>query len=446
MQLVSLKKKFFHLSMFFTLSASLAMGFAGNTSFGQGIVASPRAPDMTPDYALNRLQFIGTHNSYHIAPSAKLRSLIETLAPGQGQALDYSHRPLTQQLEVLGVRQIELDLFNDPQGGLFSNPLSSRLPGEATQKVDPLWKSPGFKVFHSPDFDQNTTVVTLRLALRELRAWSQRNPHHEPVMMLLELKNESFSAASPPPFDQSALIALEAEIRSELPASNILTPDEVRGSFASLREAVTKRGWPLLSKARGKFIFALDNEDAVRDLYLSLSPGNDLHGRACFVSVAPDHRAAAWMKRNDPIRSFDEIRALVAAGFMVRTRADSDLKEVLANDRTRQNAALSSGAQWISTDAPEPRSQPANSPTNSGYQLSWPNRAPWRLNPVAPKIRATRSPKSPRFRVEKRPFKQQKDDTEPIFRGADHRHPPRFIFFGRSKTFSPSPNSGRVPL
>lgn len=362
------------------------MGFSSVTSFGQGIGAGHAKHHAAPDYALNRLQFIGTHNSYHIAPSAKIRHLIDTLAPGQGQALDYSHRPLRQQLDYLGVRQIELDLFSDPLGGLYSNPLSARIPGQispgaAPHEIDAAWKAPGFKIFHSPDFDQNTTVVTLRLALRELRAWSQKNPRHEPVLVLLELKSESFSALRPPPFDRNALLSLEAELRAELPASNILTPDEVRGSFASLRDAVTKRGWPLLSQARGKFIFALDNEDAVRDRYLSLSPGNDLRGRLCFVSVPREHQAAAWMKRNDPLGSFDEIRALVAAGFMVRTRADSDLKEILANDRTRLNAALSSGAQWISTDAPEARSQPKN----STYQLSWPRRAPWRINPVAAK-------------------------------------------------------------
>lgn len=368
---VHLRKKFLLSSVLLPLLLCLA----ATASFAQAAATPPTSPDVP----LNQLQFIGTHNSYHLAPSAKIRQLIETFAPGQGQALNYSCRPLRQQLELLGVRQIELDLFNDPQGGLYANPLSARLPGETPQKVDPVWKEPGFKIFHSPDFDQNTTVVTLRLALRELHAWSQDHPQHEPVMVLLELKEESFSATKPPPFDESALQALEAEISQELPASNILTPDEVRGPFATLREAVTTRGWPLFSKTRGKFIFTLDNEDAVRDRYLGLSPNKDLQGRLCFVSVPAAHPAAAWMKRNDALGSFVEIRSLVAAGFMVRTRADGDLKEVIANDRARQNAALASGAQWVSTDAPEPL------PNYPNYQLSWPGQAAWRLNPVASK-------------------------------------------------------------
>ena len=131
-----------------------------------------------------------------------------------------------------------------------------------------------------------------------------------------------------------------------------------------------------MAQAQGKFIFGLDNEDDSRERYLGLSPRKDLTGRLCFVSVGAEHPAAAWMKRNDPLASFDEIQSLVKRGFMVRTRADADMVEVLANDRKRMNAAMSSGAQWISTDAPEP------TPRQPDYQVSWPDRKPWRLNPV----------------------------------------------------------------
>ena len=60
------------------------------------------------------------------------------------------------------------------------------------------------------------------------------------------------------------------------------------------------------------------------------------------------------MKRNDPVRSFDEIRSLVAEGFLVRTRADAGTVEARANDGSRRDKALASGAQLVSTDFPEP--------------------------------------------------------------------------------------------
>jgi hypothetical protein len=323
---------------------------------------------------MNHFQFIGTHNSYHLAPSAKVRQMVDAFADGQGQALDYSHRPIREQLDVLGVRQIELDIYGDPKGGIYASPLADRITRQTPREPDAAWKAPGFKIFHSPDFDQNTNVISLRLALRDLRQWSNEHPEHEPVLVLLELEEDSYTALKPPPFDRDALLALEAEIREEMPATQVLTPDNVRGASPTLRDAVTKNGWPNLSKVRGKFLFAIDNENAVRDTYLDLSPKKDLDNRLCFVSVAADHPAAAWMKRNDPIQSYQEIRELVATGFVVRTRADAELKEVLANDRSRFEAAVSSGAQWISTDAPEP------DPRQPNYQVSWPNHVPWSLN------------------------------------------------------------------
>lgn len=324
------------------------------------------------DPPMNRVQFIGTHNSYHIAPSPKIRKLIETFAKGEGDAIDVTQRPLAEQLGKLGVRQIELDLFADPKGGLYSGPLGAKLVAEEDENPDPAWKEPGLKILHSPDFDFRTTVPTFRKALRELVAWSSANPKHEPIMVLVELKDESFSPRIRPlPFDDVQLKIVEEEIRAEMPENMILTPDRLRGDAPTLREAITTRGWPKLSQAAGKFLFCLDNQGAVRDRYLALSPENDLKGRLLLVSVSPEHPAAAWMKRNDPVASFEEIKKLVASGFMVRTRSDANLIEVRAKDTSRLQKAMDSGAQWISTDAPE------ELPNLPGYQVRWQEGRVW---------------------------------------------------------------------
>lgn len=337
----------------------------------------PTAAAAEADLPINRLQFIGTHNSYHIAPTPEIHRIIETIKKGEGDAIAYTHRPLREQLGELGIRQLELDLFHDPKGGLYANPLGPKLAAQA-EKPDPVMLEPGLKILHSPDFDFRTTVPTLRLALRELLAWSLETPDHEPVMVLLELKETSFSPTTKPlKFDEAALRGLELEITEELPAEKILTPDAIRGDFPTLRDAVKTRGWPKLSAARGKFLFALDNEGRLRDDYLALSPDGDSRGRILFASVAPDHPAAAWMKRNDAIGSFEEIQALVAAGFLVRTRADGNLTEAKAGDFSRFEKAAASGAQWISSDLPEP------DPRWPDYQIAWPERAVFRINPIA---------------------------------------------------------------
>jgi len=181
------------------------------------------------------------------------------------------------------------------------------------------------------------------------------------------------------PFDQRELAALEKEILSVFPRQAILAPDDVRGGAKTLPEGLRQRGWPLLDAVRGRVMFGMDNEGAVRDLYLAGHPA--LEGRLLFVSVPPTNSAAAWMKRNDPVQNFEQIQELVRSGFLVRTRADSGLGPARTNNPRQRDRALASGAQFISTDYPEPdarfspycvrldaggvaRSNPVNGPSN----------------------------------------------------------------------------------
>jgi hypothetical protein len=154
----------------------------------------------------------------------------------------------------------------------------------------------------------------------------------------------------------------------------ILTPDAVRGDALTLREVILKHGWPLLKDLRGKVLFCLDNEGDHRDLYLEGNPA--LEGRLMFVSVDQDHPGAAWMKRNNPVQSLEEIQALVKKGFLVRTRADADGVEARAGDFGRCDIALASGAHCVSTDFPQ-----ANSKIGP-YQVSLPGKVVARWNPL----------------------------------------------------------------
>jgi hypothetical protein len=83
------------------------------------------------------------------------------------------------------------------------------------------------------------------------------------------------------------------------------------------------------------------------------------------------------MKVNDPVADFDRIQKLVKAGFLVRTRADADTAEARANDPARRDKALASGAQFVSTDYPDP--DPALSP----YRVRLPDGVVARPNPVS---------------------------------------------------------------
>jgi len=280
-------------------------------------------------------------------------------APEEANGLDYEHTALAEQLSS-GIRQVELDCFADPEGGRFANPRGVKWAAEAGLPAVPdhdpngRLRQPGFKVMHVQDIDYFSSVLTLVDGLREIRDWSAGHPRHVPIFILLEFKEDAPGTEFTPaqPFGEKELMALESEILSVFPRDKILKPDDVRSSERSLPDALRKHGWPALDAVRGKVMFGMDNGGAVRELYLKDHPA--LEGRLLFVSVAPSNPAAAWMKENDPVEGFDRIQQLVRAGFLVRTRADSDTIEARTNDRRRRDKALATGAQFISTDYPEP--------------------------------------------------------------------------------------------
>ncbi|MCW1925647.1 phosphatidylinositol-specific phospholipase C1-like protein [Luteolibacter arcticus] len=298
---------------------------------------------------LNEIQALGSHNSYHLAPPEALLGTLKAFNKN-ANAWNYSHPPLSAQLDA-GLRQFELDIFSDEKGGLFAEPLGLKLAGLRDTKLPPhdptgLLKKPGTKVLHVPDVDcwSNTPLLTGGLA--EMLAWSDQHPRHLSVMILIECKDQPQPPlpTKPETFTRERLLALEKEILSVIPAGRLLRPDDVRGSSPTLREAVLKNGWPDVDTLRGKFLFCLDNTDAIRSRYLEGNPS--LEGRLMFAS-APDktHPAAAWFKCNDPIRQFDEIQGLVKDGFLVRTRANVNKPSATMRDK-----AFASGAQWVSTD------------------------------------------------------------------------------------------------
>lgn len=331
---------------------------------------------------LNQIQVIGTHNSYHLAPIPEVMKLIGLTGKAIADSIDYSHAPLDKQFEQYGIRQIELDIYADPEGGLYSKPVARKLTNQEQPDprmpfdFDEVMARPGTKIIHSPGFDYATHVPTLKAALQQTVAWSKENPGHLPILVLLELKESANGPAGVKPlkFDRAMLDALDDEIRECVPSDALLCPDHVRGEHATLRDAVTQRGWPKLHECTGKIFFALDNTDGLKDRYLQ--ERETLQGRVMFVSVGEDHPAAAWMKINDPISDFDRIKDCVSKGFLVRTRADSDTKQARKNDPNQRDKAIQSGAQFISTDFPIP------DPRWSEYCVQWPQKAVYRRNPI----------------------------------------------------------------
>lgn len=333
---------------------------------------------------LNEIQVIGTHNSYHRAPCPAVMDLVAAAGKNRAEAIDYTHPALADQFSRLGIRQVELDVFADPEGGRFSRPAARSIVKAQRKDAGPdpneagVIDKPGLKVLHLPDFDYLSTAPTFADALKQVRAWSRDHPRHVPILILVELKDEATPGLPTrlAPFDAKTLDAVDAEIRAAFAPSEMFAPDDLRGRSKTLPDAVRDRGWPSLDSVRGKVMFALDNEGAIRDRYLDGHPA--LAGRAMFATAPSlDHPAAAWFKINDPVGDFDKIRDAVRRGYLVRTRADADTLEARRNDPARRDRALASGAQFVSTDFPAAR------PEFSTYRVSLPEGVVARSNPVS---------------------------------------------------------------
>ena len=78
------------------------------------------AAEEKSELLINEIQLIGTHNSYHVSLPEKNLNKIGLLNRGLKDSLEYTHRSLTEQLQILGVRHFELDIFADPEGGHYS--------------------------------------------------------------------------------------------------------------------------------------------------------------------------------------------------------------------------------------------------------------------------------------------------------------------------------------
>jgi hypothetical protein len=234
---------------------------------------------------------------------------------------------------------------------------------------------PGFKVLHIQDFDFRSSCLAFVECLRIIRAWSLAHADHVPILITMNTSDDASQApggVDALPFDEKAYDALDAEIASVFPRRELITPDDVRGRYRTLRKAVLKHGWPSLGAARGKFLFALDEED--RHIAAYRGKRRSLEGRLLFVNTGEASADAAYITLNENA-DVPRITADVKAGFMVRTRADADTVEARTNDTRRRDAALASGAQYVSTDYRHPETR------LSSYQVRLPQSAIAVCNP-----------------------------------------------------------------
>lgn len=361
----------------FSVSFLMITAFAG---YGQS----------TTKLRLNQIQIIGSHNSYKKLPDERVMKFLIKQSKHLGKELDprgidYGHLPFDAQFTDYNIRGLEIDIYNDPKGGLYYKRKINAFVRGVKQKsgVDELRK-PGFKVLHIKDVDYQTNYYTFKESLVAVKQWSDAHPNHLPIFINLEPKTMGPGDYSKilrvlgfkrvAPFDAAACDSIYAEIKAVFgdDLNGVITPDKVRGSYASLNDMVVNNGWPALNDCRGKVIFIMIG-DAKKE-YLQQHEG--LKGRAVFTYSHPGNPECAFVMIDDALRDSARITETVKKGYIVRTRSDEETRECRSNNCNMRNAAFNSGAQITSTDYYKADSRFSN------FTVQWEQRHVARINPV----------------------------------------------------------------
>lgn len=244
---------------------------------------------------MNHMQVVGSHNSYHIEAPIKEKAVQKSL---DENAINfwYSHPQLDIQLGEQQMRNLEIDVLADPEGGNYAKPFirrKAKLPFDD----DPVWNEPGTKVLHVPDFDIHTVCKTLKSCLSIIRDWMDEHPQAVPIPIMMEFKtaDREMNATNIPWDNEELLTGLEQEIVETLGRERLITPDDVRDPDLTLEESILTRGWPDMDSARGKIFFLMDNgESSLRKTYLRDRP--NLEGRVLFTNSEPGMKSCAFQK------------------------------------------------------------------------------------------------------------------------------------------------------
>lgn len=321
---------------------------------------------------LNHIQNVGTHNSYHTDPVGEpVVSVIEQKYPWFDRThYLYTFEPLSVQLDQQGIRHFELDIYADYEGGRFNKSPINGAAKRAVRRRIPELDEPGFKVLHMPQLDPNSTCWTLIACLQEIKGWSDAHPHHQPLLIIIEVKDTDFLRVAPhlrfTRFTDRDFAALDSEILSVFPRQQIITPDDVQGAYETLEGAVLAGNWPTLAESRGKVLFTQYHGP----------PQLDTRGKLLFPQVRPGNPAAAILIVEDLAKDGAKIAEWVKQGYIVRTRTGRDLQEMINNDYAKFELALKSGVHFISTDAPVPNA------LNPEFVIRIPGGTPARCNPI----------------------------------------------------------------
>lgn len=289
--------------------------------------------DLDDVLRLHHAQVKGTHNSYHLEPPLPFDASHE-----------YSHAPLPEQLESQGVRAFELDVHRDLDGTI--------------------------SVYHILAIDQETTCDTLEICLMQIKAWSDLNPGHLPVVVWMEIKDDTGGLSLT---SDEQLLVIDDVVTGVFGSEQLITPDDVQGEYPTLRARLVAEGWPTLGELRGRVLVTILDTDEPAEIYTD--GYTTLAGRPMFVRADADQLELPWAAiAKLGAGDAEAIAAAHAGNLLIATNvcgADESDDDCFA----QRQQAMDAGIHMLKDDFPAPVPE-------RDYWLEFADGNPARCNPV----------------------------------------------------------------
>lgn len=294
---------------------------------------------------INEIAIVGTHNSYQPLATAPKRALMKTLhiisfGKVENKAI-FEMDTFTDQLEQ-GVRNLEIDIVTVDAGDV------------------------NFVVTHQPIIDNVSSAHDFTKALEEIAMWSDNNPNHLPIYLLIEPKGDVVSINNMKNFSVDYALEFDKVLREKL-GDKLLTPQQAMGEYETLEAMRNADAWPTLEQAQGKVI-VLMHPCSITQEYIDTD--TSIKTQAMFPMLRPDNidkSYASFILDNSPESALENNKITIdEKNLMVRTRAD-DYPD-FSNER--YDFANNCGSHIITTDYP-PRTVRNNDHTYSfnGYMI-----------------------------------------------------------------------------
>ncbi len=276
----------------------------------------------------NEVAFIGTHNSYQILPTKQYAALMKTLdffALGFIETkTEFEMDTLTEQLE-LGIRNLEIDVI--------------------TQETK---DGTEFRVCHTPFLDNTSSAYNFENALKEIKLWSDHNPNHMPITIIIEPKGKVAQINGFKKFTLDYANQMDEIVRNTL-GDTLLTPADMLRDYDNFKEMRDNDDWLTLGETRGKVMVLMHDCD-VTDSYIAQD--ESIKTQALFPMLRYDDRNetyTSFVLNNDPNNAVEQNKELVdECKLVVRTRAD----DYPTFSDERYEKADKCGSQIITTDFP----------------------------------------------------------------------------------------------